>query len=52
MLPAMKPQNAATMITAAAVMIRPVRSSPSATARSLSWVSSHSSRIRLTRNTS
>ena len=48
----MKPENAATMITAAAVTIRPVRSSPIATARALSCVSSHTSRIRETRKTS
>ncbi len=40
------------MITAAAVMIRPVRSSPIATARALSCVSSQASRMRLTMKTS
>ena len=47
-----KPEKAATMMIAAAVMIRPVRSRPRATARSLSWVRSHSSRIRESRKTS
>ena len=40
------------MIIAAAVMIRPVRSSPCATAVTLSSPLSHVSRIRVTRNTS
>jgi hypothetical protein len=47
-----KPANAATMMIAAAVMIGPVRSSPRATAVSLSWCLSHSSRIRDSRKTS
>ena len=51
-LPSMKPENAATMIAAAAVTILPVRMSPSATARSVSPVSSYSSRMRESRNTS
>jgi len=50
--PAMKPENAATITIAAAVTIRPVRSSPSPTARALSFVSSHASRMRVTRKTS
>ena len=50
--PATKPANAATMISAAAVMTPPVCSRPSATARALSPVRSHASRIRVTRKTS
>ena len=50
--PATNPENAATMIAAAAVMIRPVRCNPSTTARRLSWCSSQDSRMRVTRNTS
>ena len=50
--PATKPENAAHMMIAAAVMIRPVRSSPWATAVSLSAPSSHASRMRVTRKTS
>src|SRR5579884_1979681 len=52
MRPATKPENAAHMITAAAVMMRPVRSRPCATAVTLSAPRSHVSRIRVTRNTS
>ena len=50
--PATKPMNAATMISPAAVTMRPVLASPRETARTLSPVSSHSSRMRLTRKTS
>ncbi len=50
--PATKPEKAAHMIIAAAVMIRPVRSRPCATAVSLSAPSSQLSRIRVTMNTS
>ena len=50
--PAMNPENAATITIAAAVTMRPVRSSPSATARVLSFVSSQASRMRVTRKTS
>ena len=52
MLPATNPENAAHMMIAAAVMIRPVCSSPSATAVALSAPSSQASRIRVTRKTS
>jgi hypothetical protein len=48
----MNPQKAAAMISAAAVTIRPVRSSPVATASSLSPVSSQTSRMRVTTKTS
>ena len=44
--------NTATMIAAAAVITRPVEARPSRTERSLSWVRSQASRIRLTRKTS
>jgi len=40
------------MMIAAALTIRPVRSSPSPTERTLSWVSSQASRMRVTRKTS
>ena len=50
--PATKPMNAANMINPAAVTSRPVFASPAVTASALSWVLSHSSRIRDTRNTS
>jgi hypothetical protein len=51
-LPVRKPANAAIMMIAAAVMMRPVCSSPKATACSLSWRRSHSSRMRESRKTS
>ena len=41
-----------TMISAALVTMRPVRASPKLTARTLSWVASHSSRMRESRKTS
>lgn len=50
--PKPNPENAAIMMIAAAVMIRPVCWRPYATACSFSWVWSHSSRIRESRNTS
>ncbi len=50
--PATKPMNAANMISPAAVTIRPVFASPIETAYSLSFVLSHSSRMRETRKTS
>ena len=46
------PENAAIMISPAAVTIRPVFASPSETARGLDSPESQASRIRLTRNTS
>ena len=44
--------NTTTMINAAEVTVRPVRSRPRVTACSLDPVRSHSSRIRVIRNTS
>ena len=48
----MKAAKTATMIAAAAVMIRPVPASPSTIARLLSRDRTHDSRMRLTRKTS
>jgi hypothetical protein len=50
--PAIKPLNAAIMISAAAVITRPDRCNPSATAYVLSPLASQASRIRDTRKTS
>ena len=50
--PTTKPEKTATMMSAAAVTIRPVRTSPYVTARRVSCAASHSSRIGETRNTS
>jgi hypothetical protein len=47
-----KAANTTTMISAADVTVRPVRSSPRVTARALEPVRSHSSRIRVIRKTS
>lgn len=47
-----KAANTTTMIAASAVIVRPVMACPWSTARALSRVFSHSSWMRLTRNTS
>ncbi len=47
-----KAPTTTTKSSAALVMMPPVRCSPRATARVLSWLASHSSRIRESRNTS
>jgi hypothetical protein len=52
MEPARKPVKAANMISPAAVTSLPVRVRPSTTASSFVAPASHSSRMRLTRNTS
>ena len=47
-----KARNTQAMIAAAPVTSRPLRSSPSATARRLSWVRCHTSCMRVSRKTS